>query len=314
MVKPPAAIARRGPVWCYRLYGLNVHSALELRGLQPATGVDSERRVAPGDSGTVTLEWGEVPASLPGAVERGSWYESAPGTLLFTDSPTGRFLVTGGNRIVLEGGYSSNRWQLLRPAFGALLQQRGTLAIHAAMVSMPGGAVGLVGHSRAGKSTLAAFLGQRGHALLNDDLCAVSLEKKAVWAEPGSERLRLWDDAFMALGLARGQRIVDGYDKFEAAGAEPAKDRARLRALIRLEVGDAPSVAALGIGERMALCLRHTHYREYLAGMGCRESNFAACATVARRVPALRLTRPLHFSAMEETARLLEDAIGCLSG
>ncbi len=262
----------------------------------------------------MSIEFGLVPANLPGPTERGPAFELAAATALIDVSPVARFLVTDGHRILVEPGPGASevslRWRILGPAFGALLQQRGRLALHATVVAMPAGAIGLVGHSGAGKSTLAASLAQRGHRLLLDDVCVTSLQDGVVWVEPGSARIRLWEDAIAALGLLRGERLVPEFEKFELIAVEPPQEPFPLSALVGLTLGDRQALTALGSPERLSLCLLHTYRREYLAGMGCAPANFARCAALAGSLPAFRLSRPAGLGEIGNTIRLLEQTFG----
>ena len=60
-----------------------------------------------------------------------------------------------------------------------LLAERGDLALHAAVVGADGQAVAFCGASMRGKSTLAAELAARGHALLGDDSAVLAFADDA---------------------------------------------------------------------------------------------------------------------------------------
>jgi hypothetical protein len=91
----------------------------------------------------------------------------------------------------------------------------GHVALHASAVSIDGRAVAFLGPKHAGKSTLALALVRAGARLLTDDTLIVRLAGETVWAVPGVQRLRLWDDSARALGAP-----VSG-----ARGAKPTVDR-----------------------------------------------------------------------------------------
>jgi hypothetical protein len=74
-----------------------------------------------------------------------------------------------------------------------MLAERGDLALHAAVLARNGRAVAFCGASMRGKSTLAAELAARGHALLGDDSAVLSLDgddSMLVWPGPSGSRLR----------------------------------------------------------------------------------------------------------------------------
>jgi len=62
------------------------------------------------------------------------------------------------------------RLYLLGSAWGALCYQRDLLVLHASAVRVDGRAVAFCGRPGMGKSTLAAWLAESGHALVSDDL------------------------------------------------------------------------------------------------------------------------------------------------
>ena len=291
-VRPPRDLHR------YRLFGLEVESEIDL-GEAPAPAAG-----APAD---ITICRGRLPAALEGVHRRGETFECSEDAVLVNTGAAGRFLAGGGRRIVVDAAEGVSdaalRWRLMA-AFGAVLQQRGTLMLHGAVVALPAGAIGILGRSGAGKSTLAAGLARRGYAILNDDLCAVHVEEGGVWVEPGSAQLHLWEDSRQALGL-NGSPMLAGFSKYEVSAAPASPSRVRLRALIGLDEASFASVTPLDTAGRLSLCLSHTHCREYMTNERA-ERNFAACVKVARLLPGFRLSRPLDFSAMDGVLNLLD--------
>lgn len=88
---------------------------------------------------------------------------------------------------------------LLGPVLGLVLRLRGVPSLHASAVAMDGVAVALVGAAGTGKSTTAAALAERGHALVADDVLALRTEGERVLAQPAYPHLRLWPDVVPAL-------------------------------------------------------------------------------------------------------------------
>jgi ABC-type multidrug transport system fused ATPase/permease subunit len=90
-----------------------------------------------------------------------------------------RLAIRGGREIAVAAAASADpaaiRALVLGPALGVLLHQRGVLALHASSVLLDRGVVAFLGRSGAGKSTMAAALHRRGHALVADDITAARL-------------------------------------------------------------------------------------------------------------------------------------------
>lgn len=88
---------------------------------------------------------------------------------------------------------------LLGPIMGVVMRQRGTVCLHASAIAMGDRAIALVGDSGAGKSTTAAALARRGHAVLSDDVVPVRPDADRYMAVPAYPKLRLWPESAAAL-------------------------------------------------------------------------------------------------------------------
>ena len=89
---------------------------------------------------------------------------------------------------------------LLGPVLGLVLRLRGVPSLHASAVAVDGVAVALVGPAGAGKSTTAAALAARGHALVADDVLALRVsEHGGIVVQPAYPHVRLWPDVVPAL-------------------------------------------------------------------------------------------------------------------
>jgi chloramphenicol 3-O-phosphotransferase len=84
---------------------------------------------------------------------------------------------------------------LVGPVLSFVLRLRGVLALHASAVVVDDAAVLLLGGAGAGKSTLAAAMARQGHAVVSDDVAAISWRYGRPWVRPGYPRLRLWPDS-----------------------------------------------------------------------------------------------------------------------
>lgn len=163
------------------LCGWRLKSCIHLPELQAWTGDDR-----PAD---VEISLGHIvePVDAPVFVRPHSrlW---GNGVYFFSVDGVGRFLMEGGRRVVIEpaagAAESDLRLFLLGTILGVLCHQRGLLPIHASAVNIDGRAVVFAGDSGAGKSTIAAALGQRGHPLVADDIVAINRQSMALPAFP----------------------------------------------------------------------------------------------------------------------------------
>lgn len=207
-----AARGERGTPARHRLYGLLVHTDRPLPGL---AAVDD-----PG-AADVRIWMGSVPADLvPSGAAEEPWYVSP--RLTPAEEPTVVVHRLGGGAFRLRyadgceyhvdvaGTRVACTWPahftvedaatyLLGPVLGLVLRLRGISSLHASAVAIGGVAVALVGPAGAGKSTTAAALAGRGHALVADDVLALRASGDGVLAQPAYPYLRLWPDVVPAL-------------------------------------------------------------------------------------------------------------------
>lgn len=104
---------------------------------------------------------------------------------------------------------------LLGPVLGILLRLRGVTCLHASAVAFGETAVAFVGSEGAGKSTTAAALARRGHAVLSDDVVALAERKGSFFVHPAYPYLSLWPESVKSLyGSAEAlPRFSANYEK-----------------------------------------------------------------------------------------------------
>jgi hypothetical protein len=150
---------------------------------------------------------GRVP-DLDDAVEMTPFLQiGSDGSCRLEVASVARYLIQSGCRIVVEPFIdpvtAAIRTFLLGPALGLLCHQRGLFPLMAACLRLGDGAIALAGISGTGKSTLAAALAMRGHALLADDVCVIDAAAPGgPMVLPSFPRLKLWLDALAALRLS----------------------------------------------------------------------------------------------------------------
>lgn len=84
---------------------------------------------------------------------------------------------------------------LLGPVLGRLLRLRGVTCLHASAVAFGEKAVAFVGSEGAGKSTTAAALALRGHAILSDDVVALAERDGSFYVHSAYPYLCLWPES-----------------------------------------------------------------------------------------------------------------------
>lgn len=104
---------------------------------------------------------------------------------------------------------------LLGPVMGFVLRMRGVVCLHASSVVCEGRAAAFVGVPGAGKSTTAAAMSLRGHAVVSDDIVALNERDGRFYATPANPYVSLWPDAVGALyGAEKSLPVISrNYEK-----------------------------------------------------------------------------------------------------
>jgi hypothetical protein len=206
----------------YRLYGAVVASAHDLPELEPAPGAEPAWQVEWETARSVEPErWLREFRFPDGQV----WLSSGrvDGGYLLRFHDLADFLVTATGEIIRCHPVAGTppetlRHLLLDQVIPRLLPLRGLVALHAGAILAPGGAVGFLGETGQGKSTLAASFARAGFALLADDCLALSVGPdgiEAVGAYPG---LRLWPDTVSVAGSSVAGGPVAHYSDKQRLG------------------------------------------------------------------------------------------------
>jgi hypothetical protein len=255
----------------------------------------------------------------PPAIERERrGYNVTPEGTLLSIEEAGRYLIKEGRMILAErspsGSERNLRLFLLGSALGALLHQRGLLPLHANGIEIEGRAVLFLGHSGAGKSTMAAWFHDRGFRILSDDVCVVTLDGKGdPTAHPGIPRLRLWSEALRASGRAEEDfdLAFDEGEKFnvpvaakESTGPLPL-DQIYLLGRAESEA-DVPVIDRLQGVEAVDALVGNTYRGAYLPFIGGTQRHLMSCLHIVGRIPVFSARRRWGYDHFDQQASALE--------
>ena len=286
----------------YTLHGLRLSSELPF----------PELRISEGEP-QITLRLAPVGVERPVGVESDSWFLGSPHDTTIVWRNFGALRVRGGEEIRVDPLPDVDpRWLrsvLLGQAFSLVLSQRGLFPLHAGTVVFGDRAVALAGEAGAGKSTLCATLVERGHPFLSDDVTGLELAEERVLARPGVPRQKLTPQAVRALGIDPAELSELAANEAKRARRVPTERQggaAPLAGIFVLETGPTVEIEPLTGARAFAALTRHHHRADnMLASVGAQEG-MTRCAELARRVPVLRLSRPIGLEHLDETAAALE--------
>ena len=146
----------------------------------------------------------------------GSEYVRWTGHFEFLVSPNGRRIVC---RTLNGTARASFETYLLNQALSFALVKQGIEPLHATVVSVDGTAVGFLGGTGYGKSTLAAAFLRAGDRLLTDDALVLKKKGSGYLALPGPPRIKLYRGVARAFlgSKARGTQMNRGTAKLIVA-------------------------------------------------------------------------------------------------
>jgi hypothetical protein len=229
----------------------------------------------------------------------------------------GRFVVRDGREITIHPheGVEERvlRLFLLGPVFGALLHQRGVLVLHASVVVIGEEAVGFLGGSGWGKSTMAAAFHNSGHTVVTDDQAAIEVRENQtgdqVLVLPSLPQLKLWpesaavfqDDLSTLPHLhpshdKRARRLRDGF----ATAAVP------LSHIFVLHYGEHLANEPLSRREALVELMAHSYCAAIIEPQDA-PTHLKQCAQIAAKVPVSRLTRPRSLERLSELVQFVQD-------
>jgi hypothetical protein len=294
----------------YRAYGLIFDCEREL----PFAAADSDTAA----DVTIRVALGQPPAAPSAELYRELRREGTARWSLRYHNPDGGWLHFDHDaeaKALAVGG--SVDWSDAVPvlagvACAVLLSSAGTPLLHGAAVAFEGGAIGLLGDSGQGKSTLAAALLKAGGRLLSEDLLAFTRRGPDFAAEPGYARISLLPDACHALGFEGGESAPaqprDGTAKCWI-GAAAAAGPVGIRSLYILAPSD--PAAPDGRAERLSRAaaapalVRHLYGATWIRPV--REPDLAFCGSLAAAVPVFTLSRPESLARAEACAAMLRN-------
>lgn len=230
--------------------------------------------------------------------------------LAVSGEENGRFRCTP-ERIEIEwaGDPAAAPHHLVGYALPLWLETQGVPVLHGSAVTTGDRAVGFLGPSGVGKSTLAVELARLGCGFVADDGLALERRGTAWHCLAGPPLARLWPGGISArLGVAPEglPRVRGGGEKrlLELPGAATRTAHPRLAALYLLERGDdaggavvhpplAPSAALLGL-------LAHGVAAAPAAALGLSVGRLDRLAEVAAEIPVRRLSLPGGLESANE--------------
>jgi hypothetical protein len=254
----------------------------------------------------------------PGGDHRRQFSRRSDGWTLRYDNRAGGWLEFDyeSPRRILSVAGSAALEDAIKPLVGVvcalLLDERGSVPLHAATLKIGPRAVAILGPSGSGKSTLAAALIEQGAELFSEDLLAVTRYGAGFQALRGPQTLSLLEDAFAEFrmsghGEAGSPHMID--HKRQLTLSTRATDMmAPLSAFYLL--GSTAGSARLGATAATAALIQNLYGMEYL-GPVTRE-HLDLCTCLAREIPVVPIRRAPTLAEVRDNARSIAEGLSVL--
>lgn len=291
----------------YKVYGLSICSELELPELQAGQ-----------DNGAdVSIGFGKVPEHLPEIRGSGILFEAAFNDFLFKFQGIGRFRVQEGSRIIIQAEKDALpaeiRLVLLGSSIGALLHQRGMLALHGSAITDGKQTAILSGPSGVGKSTLAAGLLELGYSVIADDISVVGKNGgRHFRVEQGIPHIKLWKDVLAQLNqadeLAKVRPQLEKYRKPIPVHEKESPGLSKVVILNPSNERDFSHSEILG-REKFHLLRNNTYRLQFVDKMEQTEAHFRNLAGLVNSIQMYHASRPHNPLNVLEFAKYVSEII-----
>lgn len=236
-------------------------------------------------------------------------------------------LVAPDGKSVLCGNLSNLRLEafdayLVNFAVGAALLHQGEEPLHATVVNIGEGTIGLLGPSGAGKSTLAAHLINHRWDLVTDDMLRLTFDGAIAMAHPGPYRLKLFQDS--ADRYLQANRCCGAFDPvchqegnplndklvFQPSDQITFRDARRLSTLFYLDQSSCDSGSSKVlvrplVGQQLFETILSSTMNSRYDSAARLQRQFRFAERIARTIPVYKLTYPRTYDVLN----IVEDQI-----
>ena len=288
-------------MFVYSAYGLTIRSDLRLPELAPGKG-----------DGSVVIRLEDFAAAPVDIRGKPAYLSIGLTEAVLALDAVGVFLIRQGQEVVVfpapgvEPGLI--RRHLIGNVLAILLYQKGYLVLHASVVTVFERGVAFLGESGAGKSSTAAALHVRGHAILSDDAAVLDRLAGAVRVLPGIPQLKLGQEAADSLkldtvGLVPMDEWQDkrAYREVDRFATEPAV----LGRVYILRRGSDLHIEPLTPHQTVIEFIRHSVPTRF--DQPGDVHHFRRCVEFGDLLPAYTLTLPGDVAKLPDVAQLVEE-------
>lgn len=292
-------------MYFYWVYGLSVHSNLEIPALPSLPGLASSKP-------DVVIHFDPAPADFdrygcPNLI----YIDLQLQDCVMFDRRYALFVLKEGREVLIQPSETQNlnqiRLYILGTVLTVLLYQRGILALHGSAMAIGDEVVGVIAPSGTGKSSTAAALYQRGHRLLSDDAVPIFYQNGGFFVYPGYPRLKISEE--VADCLAYGEtHIIEKHPECGEVSFDARHqfiDQALpLKQIYLLEAGNALDIQPCKQLDAVFGMMKNSLPTMWLQQHS--PEQFKQCTEFAKSLPFYRMIRSQNLADLPKLAAMLE--------
>lgn len=291
--------------YTYSAFGLDIASQI------PVTGFESKTDIQP----DIHIKTGDVPHQLKGVRKKGVLFEATDTQFLLHIENVASYHAINGSEIIVKT-YTKDVKPLISAfiigtVFGALLQQRGMIALHASTLYFNKKTLVFAGMSGSGKSTLAAAFLKKGGYLVADDVSVVDIRDKKPLVIPSFPCIKIWDDALKNLNIKTTSltNIRAELKKYFLPVKQFHSIPTPADVIFVLAYHNKPDIIVQELhgADKFNALKKHTYMFRSIADQQLLIHHFQFIHHIARHLPVFLITRP---SRGFNTDRLIEEIVG----
>lgn len=302
----------------YNVYGLFVESEIIMPELISMTQADFENSE---DEKKVFISLKNMPESIKKDIESGEIHYFSKEECWFVIKEIGIFRMLNGNEIYVENIGGNNidiKAFILGSAFGCILIQRDTLAIHGGVILINDSGIIISGHMGAGKSTLISALIKNGNKFLADDVSVMEVNETEIMANFAYPQQKLCRDAAINMGfnLDNMLKIDDERDKYALKGHEnflcsKSQVKYMFELFIKNDIEDrSVSLVEVKGVEKLQRVVQNIYRTGIAETIGFKGEYFKNIITFANNIKYYKILRPRNmFSVNEQILKLMEKVV-----
>lgn len=284
-------------MYTYTAYNLNIQSELPLPELLP-----NNNRCEP----DISIRLVDSQSLAQTISNRGDYFVGEV-------AQVGSFSVGSGSEILVDPEPDVDtaflRSILLGPIICILLRQRGLLVLHGSSFAAQDEAVGFIGDSGWGKSTLVESFHSQGYRVLTDDVMVIDINADRPMVIPGFPQIKLWPDSASATGhdcdslSPLHSKTVKRIHKLNQGFVEQALP---LKRIYVLDFSDDNQVIPLESQASFAHLVKHTRAVGLLTAPEFINAHFYQCSSLIKNVSICCLQRKRSLGKLQEVVDLVK--------